>query len=74
MYFTWNQLPKNLRNSTCNILSVQIENSISRLIFNEFQTILVSESKLECVSFKIKKIENQKKSFCRTFFGTPGRW
>ena len=32
-----NQLTKNRQNSTCKILSVELENSISRLILKEFQ-------------------------------------
>ena len=32
-----NQPPKSLENSTCEILSVQLENSISPLIFTKFQ-------------------------------------
>ena len=32
-----NQLPKDRQNSTCKILSVRLENSVSPLIFNEFQ-------------------------------------
>ena len=67
--------------STSKILSVQLENSISPLIFNELISILlVSKSRLDCALFKIKEIlEIRQKAFVlllikrRTFFGTAGK-
>ena len=51
-----NQLPKNRLNSTCKTLSVQLENSISPLDFQQMSTIFVTKFNLVVALFKIKEM------------------